>query len=337
MAEINDIVQVAVDAYRGNIQKYSKGEAMDVLHKALIAANNNSTKLDYKAIRDGKCPGLFTLIEEILSRTIEEGLMSDDFFMSMVDYRNVALGDQNVFLVEDDDLFTVSEVAEGTLGLRRQRLGGVNEITIPTSLKGVRIYEELNRILAGQVDFNTFIRKVSESFRRKMLEEIYALWSGITAADLGGNAYYYNAAGTYDEDALLTLIAHVEAAANGKPATIIGTKAALRVLAPSIHGNDSKSDLYNLGYFGKFYGTDVVALPQRHKVGTTTFQFDDNMLSIIAGDQKPIKYVTEGQTTVVMGQPTDNKDLTQDYFCFERYGMGLVMAGNGGIGRYLLA
>lgn len=40
----------------------------------MVAANNGSTKLNYKAIRDGKCQGLFALVEEILSRTVVEGL-----------------------------------------------------------------------------------------------------------------------------------------------------------------------------------------------------------------------------------------------------------------------
>ena len=67
--------------------------------------------------------------------------------------------------------------------------------------------------------------------------------------------------------------------------------------------------------------------------------FDDKVLTIIsAGDFKPIKYVTEGDSLVIMGDPMDNKDLTQDYAYFERYGIGLVMAGgNAGIGRYRLA
>lgn len=53
-------------------------------------------------------------------------------------------------------------------------------MSIPTSLKVVKIYEELNRVLSGRVDFNTFINKVSESFRKKLLDDIYALWSGAT-------------------------------------------------------------------------------------------------------------------------------------------------------------
>ena len=336
MAEMNDIVRVAVDAYHGNVAKYSMNESMELLRKAAIEANGGSTKLSYKNIRDGKCNGLFALVEEILARTVVEGLQGDEFFNSMVDFRNVALGDENMFTVEDSTLFEVAESAEGTLGIRRQRLSGSESVILPTSFKFVRIYEELNRILSGAVDFNQMINKVGESFRRKLLDDIYAMWMKASADDFGGETYFPTA-GAYDEAAMLELIAHVEAAAGGKTATIIGTKPAIRNLAPAIQGNDSKSDLYNMGYYGMFYGTPVVAVPQRHKVGTTDFVFDDKTLTIIAGDSKPIKCVYEGESTIILGDPTSNKDLTQDYYYGERYGLGIVLAGeNAGIGRYTL-
>lgn len=334
MADYNDIVRLAVDAYHGAPTKYSVGESMDVLRKAMIEANGGNTTLDYKAIRDGKCNGLFTLVEEILARTIVEGFQGDEYFNALVDFRNVALGDKNEFFVEDSNLFVVSDAADGTQGIRRQRLGGTTKTSIPTTFKVVKIYEELNRVLSGQVDFNKFIQKVSESFRKKLLDDIYALWSTATDDDFGGTKYF-PAAGSYDEDELLDVIAHVEAAAGGKTATIIGSKKAVRNLAPSIQGAESKSDLYNMGYYGKFYGTPVVVTPQRHKVGSTDFVFDDNVLTIIAGDDKPIKCVYEGQSTILLGDPTKNKDFTQDYFYGEKYGMGIVLAGgNAGIGRY---
>lgn len=208
--------------------------------------------------------------------------------MNLVDYRNVAEGDSPVFVVGDNDLFVVSDVADGTQGIRRQRLPGVNETTIPTRMKMVRIYEEMNRVLSGRVDFNDMINKVAQSIQQKLLSDIYTLWAGATAAQMGG-ATYFPAAGAYDEDALLELISHVEAAAGGKVATIIGTKKALRAIKDSINSDGYKDDLYNMGYAGKFYGTPVVAIPQLHKVGTTDFIMDDNMLTIIAGDDKPLK------------------------------------------------
>ena len=337
MADMKDIVKVAVDAYHGNVEQYSVGQSMELLHKALVEANGGSTVLNYRNIRDGKCNGLFTLIEEILSRTIVEGLQGDEYFNALVDFRNVAEGDKNIFVVEDSNLFVVAEAADGTQGIRRQRLGGTSEVSIPTSLKVVKIYDEMNRVLSGRVDFNTFINKVAESFRQQLLNDIYTLWSGVTATDFGG-VTYFPTAGAYDEDELLDLIAHVEAAANGRTATIIGTKKAVRNLAPSIQGSDSESDIYNLGYYGKFYGTPVMVTPQRHKIGSTEFTLDDNILTIIAGDDKPIKCVYEGNPIVLMGDPMTTGDLTQEYLYGEKYGMGIVLAGgNAGIGRYEIA
>lgn len=334
MAEMKDIVKLAVDAYKGNVEKYSENQSQEVLRKALIEANNGSTTLNYKDIRDGKCNGLFTLIEEILSRTVVEGLQGDEYFNALVDFRNVAEGDKNLFLVKDRNLFVVAEAADGTQGIRRQRLGGVTETSIPTTLKVVRIYEELNRVLAGRVDFNEFISKVAESFRQKLLNDIYALWSGATAAQMGGTAYFPTA-GTYDEDDLLDVISHVEAAAGGKQATIIGTKKALRNLKESIQSDGAKEELHGMGYYGKFFGTPCVAVPQRHKIGSTDFVMDDDVLTIIAGDDKPIKVVYEGDPIVLMGDPMTNADFTQEYLYGEKYGMGIVLAGgNAGIGRY---
>lgn len=337
MADMKEIVRVAVDAYHGATTKYSVSEANDTLHQALVAANNGSTTLNYKDIRDGKCNGLFTLVEEILARTIVEGFQGDEYFNALVDFRNVALGDKNIFVTEDSNLFVVADAADGTQGIRRQRLGGVSETSIPTSFKVVRIYEELNRVLSGQVDFNHFINKVAESFSKKLLDDTYALWSTATADNFGGTTYFPTA-GAYDEDALLDLIAHVEAAAGGKSATILGSKKALRNLMPSIESIDAHNDMYHMGYVGSFYGNKVVATPQRHKVNSTEFVFPDNVLTVIAGDDKPIKCVYEGQSTILMGDPMTNRDFTQEYLYGEKYGMGIILAGgNAGIGRFEIA
>lgn len=334
MANINDIIKLAVDAYRGSVEKYSIKESQETIRKALIEANNGSTTLDYRAIRDGKCPGLFTIVEEILSRTVVEGLQANDFFNAFVDFRNVAEGDKNEFVTEDSVLFVVDEVADGTQALRRQRLGGESSVEVPTSMKMVRIYEELNRVLSGRVDFNHMISVVADSFNAKILNDIYTVWAGASAADMGGIAYFPTA-GTYDEDALLDTIAHVEAAAGGKTATIIGTKKALRNLKESIQCDGAKDELHNFGYYGKFYGTPCVAIPQRHKVGSTEFLYEDDILTIVAGDDKPIKFVYEGNPIVLMGDPMTNMDFTQEYLYGVKYGLGIILAGgNAGIGRY---
>ena len=77
--------------------------------------------------------------------------------------------------------------------------------------------------------------------------------------------------------------------------------------------------------------------PQRHKTNSNDFIFDDKTLTIIAGDDKPLKVVYEGQSTIIPGDPTTNMDLTQEYLYGEKYGLGIVTAGgNSGIGRYTM-
>lgn len=334
MAEMNDIVKLAVDSYKGKVEGYSVDQTQETLRKALVEANGGSTKLNYKAVRDGQCKGLFSLVETILSKTVVDGLVGDEFFNALVEFRNIAEGDQNIFIVEDSDLYVVDEVADGTQAVRRQRIGGATEYPITTSMKVIKIYEELNRVLSGRIDFNKLIDKVAASFKQKMLNDIYTLWSGATATDFGGQTYFVTG-GTYSESALLDLIQHVEAAAGGKPATLVGTKKALYPLMASIRGSEGNNTIDNQGYVGKFYGSAVVAMPQRHQVGTTTFIFDDKTINVIAGDDKPIKFVYEGDPLVIMGDPKLNQDLTQEYFYGEKYGLGIVLAGgNSGIGRY---
>lgn len=312
MSEMNEIVKLAVDLYHGRVEKYSSKQGNELLYQALVEANNGSTKLDFRAIRDGKCAGLFTLVEEILTRTVIEGLQGDEFFNAMVEFRNVAEGDKNLFVTKDSVMFIVDEAADGTQAVRRQRLGGMSEKSIPTSMKVVRIYEELNRVLSGRVDFNEMINKVAEAFRQKILSDIYTCWESASSAEFG--TLYFPVAGAYNAETLLDMVAHVEAAAGGKPATIIGTKKGLRKIAPDVTtmSASAKEDLYKNGFYGTFYGTPVVAVPNRHKVGSTEFVMDDNTITVIAGDEKPIKFVYEGDPLVIMGDPLKNQDMTQE-------------------------
>lgn len=330
----NDIIKLALDGHKGKVEQYSVADSQKTLREALIDLNGGSSKLDYRRIRDGKADGLFALVETILGLAIEEGLREDDFFMNYVDYYRVNDGDAPAFEIDDNDTFYVADAAIGTQGIRRQRAAGTSTVTIPTQLKVVRIYEELNRILAGLVDFNRLIDKVDESYRRQLVNDIYTLWAGsaTNTYDLDGNPVSFNnavftATGTYDEAKMLELVAKVEAT-SGKQATILGTKVALRNLAPSVQGVESASDLYNLGFYGKFYSNPVVALPARWQAGGhNAFVFPDDIITVVAaGDDKPIKVVMEGDPLVIRHEPRENGDLTETYMFGQKYGVGLILA-----------
>ena len=320
MADKN-LIKLAVDSYKGHVAgNYSVDDSMEVLRQALIEANGGSTKLDYRAIRDGKCNGLFAIVEEIINKTVIEGLPDSCPLFDYVDFRNVAEGDSNVFELSDAGVFVVADAADGTQGIRRQRMAGGEEITVKTQLKGIKIYEELRRVLAGRVDFNQLIDKVSESFQKKINEDIYTA----VKAGFDGLVAPYKQSGTFSETTLSTIIDHVEAA-TGKKAVILGSKQALRKITgvKGADANSAKEDLYNMGYFGHFYTTPIIAMENGHKVGTTDFILGSD-LYIVAGDDKFVKFVTEGDTLIIPGDALGNADLSQEYFMAQRYGLKTV-------------
>lgn len=320
MAIDSNLIKLAVDGYKGHVAgDYSVGDTQEALRNALVEANGGSTKLDLKAIRDGKCNGVFAIVEELVNVIHEEGLKGDEFFMNMVEDRNTSLGDTNKFHIEKECLFAIADIAEGTQGVRRQRIEAGTDVTVNTQLRAVKIYEELNRVLAGRIDFNKFVDIVGKSFTKQELDAAYAAFVGMFSKLQAP----YTVTGTYDEEKLLDLIEHVEAS-TGEKATIIGTKKALRKIKTANMSDSAKEQAYAMGYIGALAGTPLVAVAQRHAYGTDNFILDDNTIYVFAGDTKPIKRVTEGDVTMLMGNPMDNADMTQEFLMMKRTGIAVV-------------
>jgi hypothetical protein len=63
-----------------------------------------------------------------------------------------------------------------------------------------------------------------------------------------------------------------------------------------------------------------------HKAGTTDFILNDTDLHVVAGNDKFIKMVTEGDTLIIPGNPIDNADLSQEYLMAQRFNTGIVMS-----------
>lgn len=321
MVDKTNFIRMALDAMRGGVSgNFSAADTSESIRQALIEANGGSEKLNLKTFHRGN--PCFDLIEELIPHIVEEGLRGDEFFFNMVDYRNLAEGDAPEFWTEDKSEFIVADVANGTQGIRRQRLNAGENTTIKTTPRAIKVYEELRRLMAGRVDFNTFVDKVGKAITREMRSDIYTAFNGITAATAGLNDTYVKS-GTFSEEKLLELIGHVEAK-TGKAAKIIGTKTALRKITTAVVADEAKSDMYNLGFYGRFNGTDMVAMRQVHKNGTDTFLLDDNKIYVIASEEKPVKFVNEGEALIVQTDPTQNADLTQEYLCIQQWGVGVM-------------
>jgi len=86
-----------------------------------------------------------------------------------------------------------------------------------------------------------------------------------------------------------------------------------------------------MGYYGKFAGTPVVRMDQRHKINSNEFLLPNDKLYVFAGGDRFIKRVTEGDTFVNLSGMYDKQDLTQEYLVMQRSGIGVVMASKVGV------
>jgi len=324
MANKLEVIKLATDMIKGNVNSNfaDTTKNSNALIEQLIELNGNSREIDIKKFHRGnEC---FEIVEEIIPLIVNEGIQGNEFFFNLVDYRNIALGDDIDFWTEDKTEFVVADSSYGVSGIRRQRLGAMQKYNVDTSLKVIKVYEELKRLLANRTDFNTFITKVGKAMSDKIMNDTYTAFAGITSSTRGLNSTYVKT-GSYDEGVLMDLIGHVEAS-NNSVATIFGTKKALRKVSTATISDEAKSDMYNMGYYGKFNGTNMVFLQQRHIAGTDSFLLNDSKIYVMAGSDKPIKVVNVGTGLLSTNDPLQTADFTQNYLYGQEFGVGVAFS-----------
>lgn len=316
--------KLCIDAYRGVPTAFAEGNPTDVIVNKIKEANNGSTTIDYKAIRDGKCPELFAVIEELIDVALDVATLEDSPLKDMIETKNGEWGDKPEFLVPDNSLLTVDVVANGTQGIRRQRLIGGQKVPLTPVNKAVKIYEELILILSGRIDWVEFVNRVAKSFEREFYASVAKQFNNLSTA-----RFTVTASGSPSEAGLLNLIEKVEAA-TGKTAYVLGTRTALRNFPMSQIGETVKDDYYDVGFSQRFNGTPCIRL-KNYLDDAGNFVLSDTRVYVLAGDDKIIKHYIEGEPIVIARDAADNADLTQEYTVIRREGIAVVVSATMGV------
>lgn len=326
--ERKHLVQMAIDIHNKTPQgNYSLDEMNEILRKAVFGedyknyVNGNGFDI-YRATRDGKID--YALIEEIITIGTQKKLSESNELLKFIDWQNYAEGDTGEFEIrKSDEKFYISRIAEGTQGLRRQRLYGGQKVKIEPVLHGVKVYEELRRIASGRVDFGHLIDVAIDSFAQERIMDAYKATKAIFDGIQNGSKYY--ASGSFSEATLVGLIDYVEAK-TGLKASILGSKQAVRQIT-NVRGENwqgALEQLFKMGYYGDFYTTPIYVMDNVLDASDNFLLPND--LYIIAGDEKFLKGVEEGQTLIIPGNPLDNADLSQEWLMAQRYGIEAVVA-----------
>ena len=286
-----------------------------------------------KALRRHKIE-TYEIIEEVVENVLANGdYLRDAFVQQFVEVRNLALGDENRFYIQGEVALQVAEFSGSHFDLKRQRLDVGDHFFVTMKDYGIKVYEYAERIAAGRVDFATIVNEIAKAVDRKMIDVAEATF--VKAIEKTPDAF--KIAGVSNEtpvEDILEVAQHVEAA-NGTTAVLLGTKVALRKLNGirdiAMTSDNMKDQLNQTGMIPVFEGLQCAELKQGHKLGTFDFVMPDDKIYILAGDQKPVKIVLEGETeTKEISDGTTNPDGTQEQVI--RYKMGAAIIYGGVIG-----
>ncbi|WEG18507.1 hypothetical protein PQ478_08495 [Alkalihalophilus pseudofirmus] len=320
-----ELVQMAIDTYKGSTGEFSQAQSNEAIRKALIELNGGEEKITDKSFR--RNPALFEFLEETLRVLVVEGLT--DQFSEFAEVRDVAMGDQQIFRIPDTKLFRVATISDGNQNIRLQRIDN-GEVPIKTVWRGVGIYEELSRVMAGRIDWVEMINRVSRSYQKQIANEVYsAVYNSYDKVNAP-----YKATASFDPETVIEIAQHVEAATDSQ-VMILGTKQALAKVKPSQLSDRMKDRKNDVGYLGVFEGYELHEIKQAHKIGTDEFAVDPNFLLIVPVlEDKMVKIVNEGEARIKEVDGLENEDMSQEYKFFMKSGITVVSAQKYGIVRF---
>ena len=318
-----NIITLANDLAMNKVTDYSVEDSNEVLRSAfydLLGMDEYNSKISRRAMRKHKLE-IFEIIEEVLDTNIDADLRNQ--FEDWVEYRNLARGDKQGFVMPDDQLFKVAIISDGNQNLLRQRIRAGQRFSVPTQNYGVKIYDELDRFLAGELDWNAMIQNVSRSFAvavrddvmKAIIDNFPEVGAEYTVETVGDNP---------DEREILTLAQKVSSRTR-QNVSIYGTKLALHSIQPEVTSDAQDGERNATGYYSQIAGIPMYELDQTIINETGEFALGDDFILILPETRdRMIKVINEGESYTEEGRPEGNASMDLEYIMTNRMGIAVV-------------
>ena len=321
---ISSLNKLGLDVYNGVNVNFNNTSGEEAIRNMIIDAEGG--KHDYYSFQQNKYK-VFEIVSELLVLPIGETL--EGAFNGVVDFETIGHGEQKIVNVDNNELFKVAYVASGNADIRRQRIYD-KKITVETKNLEIKLYDDLDRFLAGKISWTNLIDRVRRSLSVETAGRIHqAITTAYGSAITNGD---YTKKGTFSEATLDELIDRVEAR-TGMKCAIYGCKSGLgkisagtsAVVAPS---DQAKDDYNNMGYFRNYKGTPMIELPHVLTPGTNNFANDGNVLYILPAGQKLVKVVYEGSPIIRDNTATSERnDMQLEYLLLQKMGVVCLLSG----------
>lgn len=316
----NTISQLIYENVKGEIptqfSNLSKKDREDKI-RGLILGELGLESYDKKEFRRAlreKSAVVFNIVEELADQVLADGEYAKSaFYNQFCEVKNLALGDKNEFYVENNNKLEVSELAPGNFALKRRRVDRGQSFTLDMKVWGIKIYEELDRILSGRTDFAHLVNLILEAVDRHLSDLAESTF--MSALKVLPSEMVYN--GTYDKDEIIKVAQHVQAANNGVKPRIVGTEMAIAKLQGAtdvaVFSSAMKDEVNQKGIMKMWNGYQCIPVAQGHVIGSFEFTMPEDELFLLVGDSKIVKVVLEGETMIKETKEYENSDNTQEY------------------------
>ena len=268
---------------------------------------------------------LFEIIEEVVNLTIANDLIEIPFIDNFVEFKNRAFGDKTAWYSEGKTYLSVASFAGNHWDTNREQYDAGEEFTLPKEWCYIHIYDELERFLLGLASFEKFTDVIYKSFNKFIKERIYVQFQNVM--DVVPKEFSANG---NSQEAVGDLCDLVQTAGGYSSLTIAGTKGALRkltdLIANKYFADSHREAVVNTGYIAEWEGNRLMVIPQVLKPNTLELALNDDVLFIMGGDVKPIKFEFIGDTrTQEVRDGRINNDMSMELQVQTNFGIGMML------------
>ena len=268
---------------------------------------------------------LFEIIEEVVNLTIANDLIEIPFIDNFVEFKNRAFGDKTAWYSEGKTYLSVASFAGNHWDTNREQLDAGAEVTLPKEWCYIHIYDELERFLLNLSSFEKFTDIIYKSFNKYVKERIYMQFQNVM--DVVPKEFSANG---NSQEAVRNLCDLVQTAGGYGSLTIAGTKGALRKLTDMIpdkyFANSHREAIINTGYLAEWEDSRLMVIPQVLKPNTLELALNDDVVFIMGGDVKPIKFEFIGDTrTQEVRDGRINNDMSMELQVQTCFGIGMML------------
>lgn len=305
-----EVKNLMFDLYKGELSDgITKAEAENKIREVslkIFGLTKDASRRDRIRAYEDHGRQFFDVIEEITDFTVSTGLKENEWFNVLVNYKNIAEGDENLFYNDGDEvILSIARMGKRHHDTMLQRLPEGSTYKVETDLYGAAVGADIDRYLMGQEDWTKLIDAITKAFVVKVQDLIFTEILAAPAKLPVQTGFVETGALTdATKKKFNKVLQNVSVANDNADVVIMGTMVGLQELENLIKvdwiSDDQKASVASMGRLGNYGRYQLVEIPQRFaKNDVTRDVYDDNVLWVFAsGDDKLVDMVDVGETLV---------------------------------------